>query len=176
MMKMMKMNISILLLSILLIIGLSSCSDDDTTKPSNQEFIADDNTFKDFMTWTLVKSIKGADPLLSASGAHAGNDTSVTRNVYIKDNQDKVNDTYPVGTIIVKHSSNPELTVNEFTGMVKRGNDFNPTGNDWEWFMLMPDGTIAEQDGMKTRGADLMGGMCVGCHSSVKTDDYVFSK
>jgi hypothetical protein len=171
-----KLNISILLLGFVLITGLNSCSKDNTTNPANQEFIADDNTFKDFMSWTLVKTIQGKDPALEASGAHAGNDSTVTRKVYVKNNQDRVNGVFPVGTILVKHSNNPAGTVNEFTGMVKRGNNFNPSGNDWEWFMLMPDGTIASQDGMKTRGADLMGGMCVGCHSSNKSKDYVFSK
>lgn len=171
-----KLNIAILLLGIVLITGLNSCSKDNTTNPTNQEFIADDNTFKDFMSWTLVKTIQGADPLLSASGAHSGNDSTVTRKVYVKNNQDRVNGLFPVGTILVKHSYNPSGTVNEFTGMVKRGNNFNPSGNDWEWFMLMPDGTIATQNGMKTRGSDLMKGMCVGCHSGSKTKDFVFSK
>lgn len=156
--------------------GLTSCSKDNTTNPSSQELIADDNTFKDFMSWTLVKTIQGIDPSLAASGAHAGNDSTVTRKIYVKNNQNRVNGLFPVGTILVKHSSNPTGTVNEFTGMVKRGNGYNPSGNDWEWFMLMPDGTIATQNGMKTRGANLMNGMCVGCHSGNKTRDYVFSK
>lgn len=169
-----KINIAIILLGFVLITGLSSCSKDNTTEPTNQEFIADDNSFKDFMSWTLVKTNQGPDPALGM--AHSGNDETVTRKIYVKNNQDRVNGVFPVGTIIVKHSSNPAGTVNEFTAMVKRGNNFNPSGNDWEWFMLMPDGTIATQDGMKTRGPNLMNGMCVSCHSSNKVKDFVFSK
>lgn len=168
--------IAIFLISIISGLSLTSCSNDDATNPTNQEFIADDDTFKDFMSWTLVKTIEGIDPALAASGAHAGNDSTVTRKIYLKNNQDRINGLFPVGTILVKHSSNPTGTVNEFTAMVKRGNGFNPSGNDWEWFMLMPDGTIATQDGKKTRGANLMNGMCVGCHAGIKKQDYVFSK
>jgi hypothetical protein len=61
--------------------------------------------------------------------------------------------------------------------MVKRGNDFNPNGGDWEWFMLNSDGTIAvDGNGNKMRGADLMGGMCLMCHTGASNKDYVFSK
>ncbi|MBI5326308.1 MAG: cytochrome P460 family protein [Ignavibacteriae bacterium] len=169
-----KYNILLIIISFGFIIGLNSCSKDNGSSPSPQEFVADDNTFGDFMSWTLIKTNQGPDPLLGT--AHAGNDSTVTRKIYIKNNQERVNGSFPLGTILVKHSSNPAGTVNEFTAMVKRGNNFNPDGNDWEWFMLMPDGTIATKDGMKIRGANLMNGMCVGCHSANKTKDFVFSK
>jgi cytochrome c peroxidase len=62
--------------------------------------------------------------------------------------------------------------------MVKRGNDFNPDGGDWEWFMLNADGSIASEPAVrnaKMRGANLMNGMCVSCHSAGSTD-YTFTK
>lgn len=162
---------ALVLLSIM--VSLQSCSDDD--EETNPEFIADDNTFSNFMSWTLETENQGPDPSLGA--AHAGNDATVTRKVYFKDGQDPVNGKYPVGTVIVKHSSNPDLSVNEFTAMVKRGNDFNSTAGDWEWFMLNADGTIATDpsSGMKMRGANLMNGMCIACHSAATTD-YSFAK
>jgi hypothetical protein len=169
-----KIYISIILLGLISISGLNSCSDDNASDSGTQEFVADDNTFQGFMNWSVIKTNQGPDPSLGE--AHAGNDETVTRKIYLKNNQDRVNGSFPVGTILVKHSSNPAGTVNEFTGMVKRGNNFNPSGNDWEWFMLMPDGTIATENGMKTRGAGLMNGMCVGCHSAIKSQDFVFSK
>lgn len=154
---------------------LVSCSDDDTTSPTPTEFIADDNTFSNFMSWKLEATNKGADPALGM--AHAGNDESVTREIYIKDGQGLVNGEFPVGTVVVKHSKNTAGTVNEFTAMVKRGNDFNTNGGDWEWFMLTPDGKIATTtEGMAMRGANLMDGMCVGCHSAASAKDFVFSK
>ena len=160
--------------SIVSISGLNSCSDDNTTTPEANEFIANDNTFMNFMNWTLVKTNQGADPALGT--AHAGNDETVTREIYIKNNQSRKDGKFPLGTIVVKHSKNTAGTVNEFTAMVKRGNDFNANGGNWEWFMLNPDGTIAEQEGMPTRGANLMNGMCVGCHSAASADDFVFTK
>lgn len=165
--------------AILFVIALTiqSCKkDEDKTNPApSNEFIADDNTFTSFMSWTLVATNNGPDPLLGT--AHAGNDSTVTRRVYVKNNQGMVDGKYPVGTIVVKHSSNPSGTVNEYTGMVKRGNGFNPSNNDWEWFMLKPDGTIADDgNGGKMRGASLMGGMCGMCHSQASAKDFVFSK
>jgi len=60
---------------------------------------------------------------------------------------------------------------------VKRGNNFNTSGGNWEWFMLSPDGKIADDgSGNKLRGANLLDGMCVGCHSGAKSKDFVFSK
>ncbi len=164
-----------------LIIGLSlaiqSCSkDDENDDPAPvTEFIADDNSFANFMSWSLDATNQGSDPALGM--AHAGNDSTVIRKVYFKDGQARVDGEYPVGTIIVKHSQNPDESVNEFTAMVKRGNNFAPDGGDWEWFMLGPDGTIASDgDGNPMRGADLMGGMCIACHNQASNTDYVFSK
>jgi hypothetical protein len=155
-----------------IIVTLQSCKDDENENP---EFIADDSSFSNFMNWTLESENQGPDPSLGM--AHAGNDETVTRSVYFKDGQDPVSGEYPVGTIIVKHSTNPDQTVNEFTAMVKRGNDFNPDGGDWEWFMLNPDGSIATDpsSNMKMRGANLMDGMCLSCHSAGSTD-YTFTK
>lgn len=158
---------------------LQSCdkdSDEEGQPEQPDEYIADDNSFANFMSWPLDATTQGADPALGM--AHAGNDSTVTRNIYFKDGQDPVNGIYPVGSIIVKHTNNPSHTVNEFTAMVKRGNDYNTSGGDWEWFMLNPDGTIATDPntGNDMRGADLMGGMCLGCHTVASSKDYVFSK
>lgn len=161
------------LMAIAIGVSLQSCSDDD--KDVKEEFIADDSSFSNFMSWPLEAENQGPDPALGA--AHAGNNETVTRKVYFKDGQGPSGGEYPVGTVIVKHSGNPDLTVNEFTAMVKRGNDFNTNGGDWEWFMLNADGTIATDasSGMKMRGANLMNGMCLSCHSAASTD-YVFNK
>lgn len=162
-----------ILASFALVTTLTSCSDDD--EEVKEEFIATDSTFSNFMTWTLEAENQGPDPALGP--AHAGNDESVTRKIYFKNGQEPVNGEYPVGTVIVKHSSNPDQSVNEFTAMVKRGNDFNTSGGDWEWFMLNADGSIAtdQSSGMEMRGANLLNGMCVSCHSAASTD-YSFTK
>jgi hypothetical protein len=170
----MKMTRMITLASLVFLgaVTLQSCSDEEDVK---QEFVADDNTFKSFMSWPLEATNQGPDPALGT--AHAGNDSTVTRKVYVQNGQDIKDGSYPVGTLIVKHSQNPGSTVNEFTAMAKRGNDFNTTGGDWEWFMLNSDGTIAlDGNGNQMRGADLMGGMCVMCHTQAIQKDYVFSR
>ncbi|MGE0635260.1 MAG: hypothetical protein AB7G44_06660 [Bacteroidia bacterium] len=163
------------ILTAMLIMGISvfqSCKKDE----DNDEFIADNSTFANFMSWSLDATAQGPDPALGGM-AHGGNDSTVTRNVYFKNGQDPINGTYPIGTVIVKHSNNPAGSVNEFTAMVKRGNDFNPNVGDWEFFMLMPDGSIAsDTTGMEMRGASLMNGMCGGCHSGASSSDFVFSK
>lgn len=162
-------------LTFIVIASTQSCKkDNDDSTP--QEFIASNSTFANFMSWSLDATAQGPDPALGGM-AHGGNDSTVIRNVYFKNGQNPVNGTYPVGTIIVKHSSNPGGTVNEFTAMVKRGNNFNPTKGNWEFFMLMPDGTIAaDSTGTPMRGANLMNGMCGSCHSSASSKDFIFSK
>lgn len=155
----------------------TSCSKDEDTPQDETpaEFIADDNSFAGFNDWTLVAEEQGPDPALGP--AHAGNDSTVTRRIYFKDDASRVSGKYPLGTIIVKEGKNPDVSFHEITAMVKRGNNFSPNGGDWEWFMLAPDGTIAtDADGNPMRGADLMGGMCLGCHSAASSIDYAFSK
>lgn len=156
--------------------GLILSQSCNKAKDTPKEYVADANSFKDYSTWPKQGSYNGPDPLLGAM-AHANNDSSVVRNVYFKNGQDRVNGKFPVGTIVVKHSTNPSGTVNEVTGMVKRGNNFDPTHDDWEYFMLKPDGSLmSDSTGMVMRGATLMGGMCAGCHGGASSKDYIFSK
>ncbi|MDZ4840464.1 MAG: cytochrome P460 family protein [Bacteroidota bacterium] len=172
------MKKTILLLSLLVatcgIISQSCKKTEDT--PKVEEFVADNNSFKDYSSWPLQRTYNGPDPLLGAT-AHANNDSTVVRKVYFKNGQERVNGKFPVGTIVVKHSTNPAGTVNEVTAMVKRGNNFDASNNDWEYFMLKPDGTLLmDPNGMVMRGAKLMGGMCAGCHGVVSAKDYIYSK
>jgi hypothetical protein len=148
---------------------IQSCSDDE----DEMEFVADSGTFAGFESWSLDFEADGADPALGM--AHGGNDETVNRKVYFKNGQNPVNGEYPKGTVIVKRSTSPG-GLDEVTAMVKRGGDFNSANNGWEWFMLMPDGSIAEMEGMPARGANLMNGMCGGCHAGAANQDYVFSK
>lgn len=158
-------------------ITFSACNktEDEPQEQPPQEYVATDASFANFDSWPLVAEHQGPDPALGP--AHQGNDSTVTRHVYYKDDQDRVNGQYPIGTIIVKDSYNPDQSIKEVTAMVKRGNDFAPEKGDWEWFMLTPEGNIAtDPDGHPMRGADLMGGMCIGCHTSASDTDFSFSK
>ena len=148
-----------------------SCKDD---KGSNPEFIADASTFAGFSSWTVLAVDEGPDPALGP--AHAGNDETVTRTVYIKENHDLKDGSLPVGTVIVKHTTNPDKAINEFTAMVKRGDNFNEGFGDWEFFMLNEDGEIGMEGGAPLRGAALLNGACRNCHSQASASDFIFSK
>jgi len=159
-------------------IVFSSCTKDEDTEetPDNTltEYIADNNSFANFRSFTKVAENNGPDPALGM--AHSGNDSTVTRYIYFKDDASVSNGQYPIGTIIVKESKNTSGSVAEVTAMVKRGNNFDSGGNNWEYFMLETDGKIAmDGSGMAMRGASLMGGMCNSCHSNAAID-YIFSK
>ncbi len=163
---------------ILIVFVFAQSCKDDTSEPEPEvnEFIAASNSFTSFMSWSLDATRMGADPALGGM-AHGGNDSTVTRNIYFKDGQDPVSGKYPIGTIIVKHSSNPGKTVDEYTAMVKRGNGFNPDRGDWEFFMLTNSGSIAsDSTGSPMRGANLMGGMCGSCHNAASAKDFIFTK
>lgn len=154
---------------------LQSCSNDDEEEDDvRAEFVATSGDFESFRSWTEVATNHGPDPALGM--AHGGNDEDVSRTIYVKDNVDRDADgEFPVGTLIVKDTRKDGATM-EVTAMVKRGNNFNPDNNDWEWFMLMPDGSIAQDNSMELRGAQLMDGMCGACHTQASSKDYVFSK
>jgi len=154
---------------------IEGCTD-ETSANYDSDATKDDGNCSDFasyMNWMLEATNTGVDP---AMAAHGINDSTVTRSVYVMDGQDAVGGKYPVGTMIVKHSVNAAGTLNERTAMVKQKEGFNPAGNDWEWFMLAADGSIAKDaGGALMRGATLMDGMCQSCHAGAGVD-FVFSK
>jgi hypothetical protein len=152
---------------------IQSCKDDTDPEPTtNNEFVADDASFAGWDTWDLIDTKNGIDP--SLGGAHAGNDSTAVRKIYVKDAQKPVNGVYPIGTLVVKHMKSDSAEM--VTAMAKRGNDFDAANNDWEYFVIMADGKIVVDNGTAMRGStDLMNGMCVGCHSKAATD-YIFTE
>ncbi|MEP7320481.1 MAG: cytochrome P460 family protein [Saprospiraceae bacterium] len=141
------------------------------------EFIADDNTFTDYNKWTLLAERTGKDPLLGIF--HNADVPGIIRKVYIKDNAQRVNGQYPVGTIIVKEYRNANGTLADFDqlAMVKRGGvSFNTAFNNWEWFRLDRTNTkIAVIAGEIIRGGTLGDNACNNCHSGAKNKDLVFT-
>lgn len=160
----------ILLSATIMVSTLQSCEKDNTLT----EYIADDNSFSDFASWSLDAEKMGIDPSLGA--AHGGNNENTIRNIYFKDAVSPENGAYPIGALIAKRSYNPDGSLDMITAMAKRGNDFDPDHGDWEYFVLNADGSIAvDGDGASMRGANLMGGACLGCHENASTD-YIFTK
>ncbi|MEX0813591.1 MAG: hypothetical protein WD048_15340 [Chitinophagales bacterium] len=109
-----------------LILILQACDKDDDTEPN--EFIAESSSFSDFETWSLDHTAEGYDPAIGST--HGGNDSTVTREVFFKDGQTPSSSEYPVGTIIVKKTTNTGETIEQYTAMVKRGGSFTPPTMD----------------------------------------------
>ncbi|MBE2187874.1 MAG: cytochrome P460 family protein [Desulfobulbaceae bacterium] len=168
--KFIKLSLAIIFASFIMV----SCSDDDDKSPT--DFNAKDSDFQNFRTWTLVAEKKGADPALGM--AHGGNDENVKRKIYIKQNVSVgSNGEYPIGTIIVKEALKGDGSTLAITAMTKRVKSFNTDHKGWEWFMLADNGAVAKDaNGGDMRGANLMDGMCNGCHASASSKDYVFTK
>jgi hypothetical protein len=143
----------------------------DYTFEHPAEVVADAADFSGYNGWSLLEETSADHPFINP--AHQSEDGNATRRVYRK--QLLANPSlggYPGGTLMVKEVL-VAGTVVEITAMAKRGADFNPANSGWEWFMLEP-GTGAIMD----RGANLMNGMCNGCHANATGTfgkDLVFS-
>jgi len=153
----------IAMLFLALSLGLQSCEKTVDVK----EYIADDNTFVDFLDWTLKATINGADP--SLNGAHGGGSEHTVRTIYFKDNASKVDGEFPIGTVINKLSHNDTTGLDMRTGMVKRGNDFDKDNGDWEYFIIAADGSIASRGDSEYLS-------CFACHVGAKSKDYIFTE
>lgn len=137
------------------------------------EFVATDADFAGLASWTKVTGpLSGAGPNPANIGpAHDSADAAVSRTIYINNGATRGADgQFPVGTILVKAHTKAGAMVGG-TAMAKRGNSFNPTVKDWEWFVLTAAGTI-----MTRGGAEVMGGACNGCHTISAAKDYVFTR
>lgn len=154
---------------------IMACNSDNSTEPKNDtEFQAGLQDFKDYKSWKKVATKFGPDPLLQS--AHGAND-SLFRNIYFKDDAKATTGEYETGTIILKELTDETGNVVGITVMAKRGGDFNPSGNGWEWFM-----TDAQLSQIVTSGdnAQAANGACAGCHSQANSNnngvDWVFTR
>ncbi|MEO6938563.1 MAG: cytochrome P460 family protein [Candidatus Kapaibacterium sp.] len=158
----------------LLAFAIGSCASNSTSAPTTpSEFTATTTDFSNYTTWTQNGTPRrGVDPAgLLGMGAHGGNDSMVTRTIWMKQINPERNASgqFPVGTIFLKESS-MQGSVPMVTAMSKRGGSYNASGNGWEYFMLSGGQIMG-------RGDTLMGGMCKGCHTSAGTGkDFVFTR
>lgn len=70
----------------------------------------------------------------------------------------------PNGDFIVKENYTPEKKLAAVTVMYKQAG-YNPEGGDWFWLKYAPDGTVQKEGKV---------GGCIGCHTSVKNNDWLF--
>ncbi|MBW2504934.1 MAG: cytochrome P460 family protein [Deltaproteobacteria bacterium] len=73
--------------------------------------------------------------------------------------------TLPKGSVVVKENYSSEKKLTAVTVMYKKPG-FNPEAGDWFWLKFTPDSRIEKQGTV---------GGCIGCHRSVKTNDWLFT-
>lgn len=70
----------------------------------------------------------------------------------------------PSGEFVVKENYTPDKKLAAITVMYKQAG-YNAEGGDWFWLKYAPDGTIQKEGKV---------GGCIGCHSAVKGNDWLF--
>lgn len=154
-------------------IMLSIVACDSSDEPNTQsQFIASESDFIGYSNWSKIDERVGEDPAGYTKGAHGAADSSILRKIFVKQSGVVRNESnqFPLGTIFAKEMSINGVT-DIITIMTKRGGDYDEGGNNWEYFMVSPSGSILG------RGDTLMGGGCKGCHSFAGTGrDFIFSK
>ncbi|GEM_PF-2599418 len=135
-----------------------------------EAFIAQMRDFVGYMNWQAVDyTIGSANP---ASGtAHNSALNAYARRVFKNAAAALTGGEYAKGSIIVKETftwENGQKRYAEAGGvfaMVKRGGGFNPQGGGWEWFALAP----GSSEVLGRGGAEMMDGMCNGCHAAARS-------
>lgn len=135
------------------VLALTSCGDGGGTSAPPADFAAQASDFECLQNWPRVRNIRLTNRLgrLDEALALAENPEPGLQ--------------YPVGTII-------QLFPGE--AMVKRGPDFDPANNDWEYFE--PNVSAAGTE-IRKRGRDdvinMFGGQCFGCHEAARAFDFI---
>jgi hypothetical protein len=141
------------------------------------EFVAYASSFDCFHGWTNTAPASAQDD--AGDGLHGLGPLKV----YWNQSPPHGATTFPVGTIIVKETEDPDPTQRIVFAMVKRGDGYNapPGANGWEWFSLQnnADGSVT----ILWRGlvappgqtyANQAIGDCNGCHTAAATNDDVW--
>lgn len=153
----------ILLLSLLLAFSVFEITKAEAEKPDPNgkalwKYITSDHPYTNYKIWPGKKEFyKGTHP----HGAILR--TFVNSEAYETISEKR--GSFPNGSIIVKENYSPEKKLMAVTVMYKiKG--YNPSANDWFWVKYDSKGGILKEE--KVKG-------CIGCHSSKKDNDYVFT-
>lgn len=174
-------------------LSAGGCTAKQPEVPDGGVFIATLSDFQDFESWhsapatpaTTLPPLDGGDGVDAATvTTDAGAVHTLPLTVYWNNAPPHGSKAFPVGTIIVKETSETEPTARKIFAMVKRGGDFNPNGAvNWEWFELYfnADGSV----GINWAGAQPLGGstnpyaaspnICNDCHLKARANDDVWS-
>ena len=140
----------------LVVLALAACGGDGASTAPPRDFVAEASDFECLQNWPRVRNIRLTNRLghLDEALALAANPVAGRE--------------YPVGTII-------QLFPGE--AMVKRGPEFDPANNDWEYFELS---VSASGTSIRVRGRDdvinMFGGQCFGCHAAARDFDFICEK
>jgi hypothetical protein len=155
--------------------GCSTSSTDAASTGTGTEgpFLAFAKDFEGFRSWTSTPAGSSTEP--------ASTHTTGPRTAYINHEPKSGSTEFPVGTIIVKESSDGPIASRTVFAMVKRGGSYNQDGAPgWEWFEL----TNLDESKVsivwrgvgppigEKYGGDPNGG-CNGCHGASRDDDFV---
>ncbi|MBD3234255.1 MAG: hypothetical protein GF315_11085 [candidate division Zixibacteria bacterium] len=170
-----------ILLPLVALLVVSACSDNGDDIMGSEDFEAALQDFTNYGSWEQIDyEIYPTNFNTLGGAAHAANDSTFVRQVYISPGAQISDGEYDQETIVVKETFQWDNGEKDFTNgnllaMVKRGGDFNSDHNGWEWFNIAPDLSV-----INDRGADMMNGACNDCHAATETDetlgdDYVFN-
>ncbi|HZL21294.1 MAG TPA: hypothetical protein VFG23_26405 [Polyangia bacterium] len=182
--------------------GLSAggCAAKQPEATDGTVFIATISDFQDFQSWHSAPAMPATTlpPIDGGDGVDAGTVTpdagTVTPDagavhvlpltVYWNNPPPHGSTTFPVGTIIVKETSETDPTARKIFAMVKRGGDFDPNGAvNWEWYELYFDanGNVdANWYGVGPNGGSTdpyaaNPNICNACHLKAAANDDVWS-
>jgi hypothetical protein len=141
-------------------------------------YIAQAADFSGFCRWSSAPATPARD---SPFGIHGLQDMTV----YWKASPPHDASEFPVGTIILKESEQPDAGDRIVFAMVKRqrkGTGYNTGGADgWEWFSLQDTGDCSAEvlwrgpaAPILTTYSDLLTGDCNGCHANIADNDEVW--
>lgn len=141
---------------LLTLLTTSACGGDDDSADSVADFVAVASDFECILDWPAVRNIRLTNKLGRTGEALA-----------LAENPEPGKE-FPVGTII-------QLFPGE--AMVKRGPDFDPDNNNWEYFEL---DVSSEGSVIRVRGRDdvinRFGGQCFSCHAAARDFDFICEK
>ena len=148
---------------------LAACGGNAASVDGGDTFVAFNDAFAPFRTWTMVHD-ELLDPDMTLPAGVAG-----PRDQYINKLPPAGSTEFPIGTIIVEvRTDTGKIFVS-----VKRGGDFNPTGAlNWEYFELTENPVMYLWRGVgppdnDTYGGDVNG--CNSCHRQCAANDYICS-
>ncbi|HEX4449104.1 MAG TPA: hypothetical protein VH044_20330 [Polyangiaceae bacterium] len=146
--------------------------------PPPTVYVAQAADFTGFCRWSSAPATPARD---SPFGVHGLQDMTV----YWKASPPHDASEFPVGTIILKESEQPDAGDRIVFAMVKRlrkGAGYNTGGADgWEWFSLQDTGDCSAEilwrgpaPPILTTYSDLLTGDCNGCHANIADNDEVW--